>query len=175
MTAVRDDNGMGRGMRWKFGRGRQRTSEGVGSTARSGWADRLESLGRTIDTTGLGLRDVAVALGNGEAWVCACVWRPGRLHSGWATIALRLDGITLVPIHSSAGATDAGSSAFAGLPYAPRLRAVGTDLDRVGKTLRDPSIVETDGGFVVTALVADTTVPGSTPRQRVVDAHGSYR
>jgi hypothetical protein len=134
--------------------------EGIESTAKSGWADRLESLGRTIDATGLGLRDLAIALSNGEVWVCACVWRPGRLHSGWATIALRMDGTTLVPIRSSTGAADMRSGSFAGIPYAPRLRAVGTDLDRVGKTLRDPSIVETVGGFVVTALAAEACAPG---------------
>jgi len=138
-------------MRWKIGRKQ---------SASPNWTARLDALGQAVDATGLGLRDLAVSFMGAEIWVCAGVWRAGRFHSGWATIALRMDGPVLVPIGRSTAVPWHRVGGFAAVRYQPHLLSLGVHLDRKGRRLQDPWIVETSGGFIVTALTVDVAVPG---------------
>jgi hypothetical protein len=113
----------------------------------AGWTGRLRRVGLALDAYGTPLRDVAIAIDGERAHAMALVWRATRDAAEWAPA-------TAVVSLIDYGERDAGG------PWAHRLGALGASLDRRGAELRDPSVIQVEGGFVVSALTPAVTQRG---------------
>jgi hypothetical protein len=112
-----------------------------------GWAGRLRRVGRELDSIGAPVRDVAVSIDRERAHALGLVWRATRDGAEWAPVAM---AVSLIDYGEPRGTGD----------WAERLGALGAALDRRDQGLRDPSVVQVEGGFVVSALTPAVTTSG---------------
>ena len=115
------------------------------------WFSRLGYVGDLLDDSRLEIRDLALSWVNDEVWATGTAWWSRREQSGWSGVNLRIVDSALVPLGTVALPTSSPSGHIVGVGWQPRLGAVGLLMDRTGGKLRNPTILELDEGFVVTA------------------------
>ena len=113
----------------------------------TGWTGRLRRVGHALDGFGAPLRDVAIAVDGDRAHAMALVWRATRDTAEWA------------PVTAAISLIEYGERGDGG-PWAGRLGVLGAAMDRRGQDLREPSVMQVEGGFVVSALVPAVTQRG---------------
>lgn len=124
-------------MRWSFNRGDSAKNK------RSEWADRFGAIGLQLDAGDMLLKSLAISVTGANAWVTGLGLSATHSRHGWQPFSRRFSGG-----ESTAGLT--------GGEWCWRLTRIGQLLDRDPRPLRNPCVVETDGGYFITATVAET-------------------
>jgi hypothetical protein len=126
------------------------------SPASNTWESRLALLGSAIDSLGVELREVAIAVDSQDVAVTALGCHLSAHHGGWTPVTFRLAGNGLVPL--GAGLT-AGALAPSNPNVAPewegRLQRVGSAIEAQDQTVHALSLIQVDGGVVANASVRD--------------------
>jgi hypothetical protein len=104
----------------------------------------LVTVGRTLDFRANQVVDVTVALIDDEAQVSGLEWRDATLYGAWARFDLRID-TTRPPMTGPLGGPP-GVWTF-------RLGGIGKLLDKETEPMRDVSVLEVEGGFIVQMIV----------------------